>query len=176
MSYEEMKKTITLIDTTEEFIMRPLTEKEKRIFIDKGIEYFYKEVLNFTEEKFKEFKHLRQLISTYYTKNKSSFNQFYRDKNHTDALVGLTKLMENINWNFVDSQDCIQHFTLNEEKPTEVSREVAKVIDDLYAGKEVGPYDDDYINAIVDYLWENNDNLHIEVKNGKMKVIKPVKK
>lgn len=176
MTYAEMKETIKLIDATEEFIMRPLTDEEKQIFIDKGVEYFYKKVLDLSEEKFHELEEFRRLISAYYTKDKNSFIEFYKDKDHTDGLVGLTKLMEDINWDFVGSQCRIRHFSLDEEEPDETVDRVNELIDDLYAGKEIGPYDDHFINSIIDYLWETNDDIRIEVKNGKMKLIKPVKK
>lgn len=153
MRYEDMKQRMVDIDLLEKDLMRDLTVEEKDLVATEGFEALMKQ-LHLDLNDLHLVHRIKGIIGLYLSGESEEFDKFVKKEDNAKVI----DLLEDI---------------LSELKNGEAVKSEPDMIE-VYADRlkkgETLELDEEVLDKVVDYLWETEDNVRIEVRNNKIRL------
>ena len=151
MRYEDMKQRMVDIDLLEKDLMRDLTVEEKDL-----VEALMKQ-LHLDLKDLHLVHRVKGIVGLYLSGESEEFDKFAKEEDNVKVI----ELLE----------DIISELKKEDgANPGLSEQDMIKVYSERLKKGETLELDDEVLDKVVDYLWENESNVRIEVRNNKIRL------
>lgn len=156
MKYEDMKQRIVDIDLLEKDLMRELTTEEKDLVSTEGFDALMKQ-LNLNLKDLHLISRVKGIIGLYLSGESEEFDKFAKKEDNTKVIELLEDILSELK-----KED--------EANPGLSEQDMIKVYSERLKKGETLELDYEILDKVVDYLWENESDVKIEVRNNKIRL------
>lgn len=156
MRYEDMKQRMVDIDLLEKDLMRDLTVEEKDLVATEGFEALMKQ-LHLDLKDLHLVHRVKGIIGLYLSGESEDFDKFAKKEDNAKVIELLEDILSELK-----KEDGAN--------PGLSEQDMIKVYSERLKKGETLELDDEVLDKVVDYLWENESNVRIEVRNNKIRL------
>ena len=154
MTFKDLKQRAIDIDLLEKDLMRDLTVEEKDLVATEGYEALFKQLgLNIKDTHL--MKRVKNILGAYFTLDPDEYEEIINKEDNCEIIEVFEDILHDLK---KEDEGCVE-----EEDPVVIYARKLKEGETLELESEV-------LDKVIDYLWANENNIKIEVRNNKIRL------
>lgn len=154
MTFKDLKQRAIDIDLLEKDLMRDLTVEEKDLVATEGYEALFKKLgLNIKDAHL--MRRVKDILGAYFTLEPEEYEEIINKEDNSGVIEVL--------------EDVLRDLKKEDEGCTEEEDPVVTYARKLKEG-EILELESEVLDKVIDYLWTNENNIKIEVRNNKIRL------
>lgn len=154
MTYKELQQRSKDIDLLERDLMRDLTDQEKNLVIEKGFKAFLDSIhINISDLSL--IKRVKEIFGAFFSEEVEKYEALVNKPDNRRVIETLEDILKDLKKE--DEADCPKQDLID----TYILR--------LKEG-EILELESDILEQVIDRLWDNENNIKIEVRNNKIRL------
>lgn len=151
MTFKDLKQRAIDIDLLEKDLMRDLTVEEKDLVATEGYEALFKQLgLNIKDAHL--MRRVKDILGAYFTLEPEEYEEIINKEDNSGVIEVLEDVLYDLKKGCTEEADPVVTYArkLKEGETLELESEV--------------------LDKVINYLWENENNIKIEVRNNKIRL------
>lgn len=154
MTYKELQQRSKDIDLLEKDLMRDLTDQEKNLVIEKGFKAFLDDI-RIDISDLRLIMRVREILGAFFSEDVEKYESLVNKPDNGRVIETLEDILKDLKKDV--KEDCPKQDLI-----------------DLYISRlkngETLELESDVLDQVIDRLWDNENNIKIEVRNNKIRL------
>lgn len=154
MTYKELKQRAVDIDLLEKDLMRDLTEEEKDLIANQGFKAFLNDI-RITISDLTLIKRIREIFGAFFSEEIEKYEELVSRPDNAKVIETLEDILKDLK---------------KEDEGSAIKQDAIDIYISRLKNGETLELESDILEQVIDRLWDNENNIKIEVRNNKIRL------